>query len=162
MAATNLIKLKAKTYIKMIENSAGTRMFNSAFVRDKETSEELDILNDGEYSCAFFVSGLLTLFGVMDRPHATVKTLVKKLEEAEDWQEVSSNELKAGDVIVWEEIIFDDGSKYEHIGFYLDKDTAVSTDWGKRMVSLHHPTCGTENGKPKRPITRGFRNSELL
>ncbi len=56
----------------MIENAISARLFNSLFVRYEDSGETKDVCNDGEYSCAFFVSGLLTLTGYLERPHATV------------------------------------------------------------------------------------------
>ena len=37
MPDSNLIKLRKKTYLKMIENSVGARLFNSLFVKFKDT-----------------------------------------------------------------------------------------------------------------------------
>lgn len=51
-----------ENYFKFIENSIGGRMFNSLFVKKQEQEEIVDVLNDGEYSCAFFVSSVLFLF----------------------------------------------------------------------------------------------------
>lgn len=158
MPDSNLIKLKYKTYIKMIENSPGTRIFNSTFVRNKETGEEFDVLEDGVYSGAFFVSSVLTLLEMIDKPHSTVATVTEKFKEAEDWQEISLDDLKAGDVLTWEEMEFEDGTRSDQIGFYLDKNSAVSTSKTERKVIKHHPTFGVKNnGDPNRKITGAYR-----
>lgn len=130
--------LKKETYIKLLENSPGTRMFNSAFVRFVDTGEKKDILNDGEYSCAFFVTGILSMFGILDEPSATVATTKKKLLE-KAWT-VVGGESVAGDVLFWEESMFEDGSLNMHVGFALSATEAVSTSYKEKMVVRHDIT----------------------
>lgn len=137
MADQNLEKLLRLTYLKMIENSIGSKIFNSAFVKDKTTGKVFDVLNDGEYSCAFFVSGILSLVGLIDRPHSTVKTVSEVLARSERWERVEGLTPVAGDVVVWEEAVFEDGSKNDHIGFCLDEKTAVSTNYKEKKVAKH-------------------------
>lgn len=162
MPNPDLIKLKGKTYLKLIENSVDTRLFNSVFVKDKKTGRVIDVFNNGELSCAFFVSAILTLVSAIDRPHSTVKTTIKKLKETKEWEEISFKSLSPGDVVVWEELKFPDGTKNEHIGFILNKKTAVSTDYRKKKVVSHDPTFGKDKyGNPKRKISKIFRNLEL-
>lgn len=60
------------------------------YVRFKDSGEETDVLQDGERSCAFFVSGLLTIIGGLDAPHSIVKTISEKLIK-QGWEEVESN-----------------------------------------------------------------------
>lgn len=136
MADENLEKLVKETYLKMIENAEGTRLFNSAFVKNKKTEEVIDVLNDGELSCAFFVSSILTLVGLSKRPHSTVKTVFKELVESEQWELINDSPLP-GDVVVWEKVTFEDGTENEHIGFCLDAKTAVSTSYLEKKVVKH-------------------------
>ena len=75
MSSQNLEILKKETYLKAIENSIGSKIFNSLFVRSKDTGKISDILNDGEYSCAFFVSSILFLVQAVNRPYSTVQSL---------------------------------------------------------------------------------------
>ena len=81
MADPNILRLPKETLVRMIKNAPDTKLFNSLFVRYLNTGEIKDVCNDGEYSCAFFVSGLLTLAGYLPRPHGTVAGLRKKLQE---------------------------------------------------------------------------------
>lgn len=161
MADDNLEKNIYKTYIKMIENSEDTRMFNSLFVKEKDTGKEYDVLNDGEYSCAIFVSSLLTIFGLIDRPHSTVSTLINKLEE---YSFTSVNDdPRPGDIIVWEKVKFNDGSMNEHIGFYLDENRAVSTNYLKKCVKIHHPNFNDADSTTKnRKIERIYRSEKFM
>lgn len=148
MPDENLKKLPFETLLKMVENSEGSKIFNSAFVENKTTGEVVDVLNDGEYSCAVFVSSLLSLVGLMDRPHSTVKTLVSKLEESEKWM-VVDGEIKAGDVLLWEKVKFEDGSENEHIGFAIDNQHAISSNYIEKKV-IKHPVSKKVNGKDRK------------
>lgn len=151
MSDPNIIKLRKKTYLKMIENSIGTKLFNSAFVKFKDTGKVTDILNNGEFSCAFFVSGVLTLCKYLDSPHATIKRLKEELIKA-GWKKVNKSNLQPGDVVFWERMVFPDGTENEHIGFVLNKNQAISTDYKSRKVTKHHITFNN-----KRKIIEVFR-----
>ncbi len=137
MPDSNIEILKKKTYIKAIENSVGSKIFNSIFVRFKDSGEEKDILDDGDASCAYFVSGILAIFQLMDRPHATVGTVQKLLAENKEWKIVDVNEIEAGDVIFWKKITYENGDSNAHAGFALSDLEAVSTDYRTRMVFKH-------------------------
>ena len=157
MPDSNLIKLRKKTYLKMIENSVGARLFNSLFVKFKDTGKVVDIYQNGTYSCAFFVSSVLTLLKYIDSPHSTVNTVKKELVK-NNWQEISGENLQPGDVVIWEEVTFEDGTKNQHIGFVLNRKEAVSTNFQTRKVERHHITFGVnKDGTPKRKITTAFR-----
>jgi len=137
MPDANIQILRKETYLKAIENSVGSRLFNSVFVKFKDSGKTADILNDGMYSCAFFVSSLLYLFQAIDKPHATVANVMKFLETNEKWHKVDGGNNEAGDVIFWEKIVFDDGSENAHIGFAVSKDEAVSTDYKQKLIARH-------------------------
>lgn len=157
MSDKNIIVLPKETYQKMVENSKGTKMFNSLFVQVKETGIVQDILQDGMYSCAFFVSTVLAMFRLIDEPYTTVKSLREKVaQDKKKFYQVSQSEC--GDIIFWEEITFEDGSKNEHAGFALNAEEAMSTSFREKQVSKHHITFGEdENGDPKRKIVGIYR-----
>ncbi|NTV22480.1 MAG: hypothetical protein HGB03_02860 [Candidatus Yonathbacteria bacterium] len=137
MSGATMEILKKETYLKAVENAVGTRMFNSLFVRFSDDREAKDILNDGMYSCAFFVSAVLYLSDMLDKPYATVASLLGSLEKDTRWRQVDIGDIKAGDVIVWEKIRFDDGSENAHTGFGVTGTEAVSTDYKQKMVARH-------------------------
>jgi len=97
MPNENMRILVKETLLKTIENSVGSKIFNSLIVEFKDSGLVKDILNNGEFSCAYFVSGVLSLSGLIDKPHATVKTTTEKLKE-NNWDKVS--DIKSGDIIV--------------------------------------------------------------
>ncbi len=151
MAGSNIVKLQKKTCLKMIENSIGSKLFNSLFVKFKDTGKVADVLKNGELSCAFFVSGILTLCNYLDSPHATVKTTEKELIEI-GCKKVKNSNIKPADIIIWEKVLFPNGSKHSHIGFALNKTQAVSTNYKKKKVIKHHITYNN-----KRKIIEVFR-----
>jgi len=157
MPDQNLHKLPQKSFLKALENAKGTKIFNTFYVLDKRTGKERDVLNDGEFSCAFFVGGMLTLFGLLERPHATVTTTIEKIKER-GHEPINPTNLEAGDIIVWEKQTFEDGTVNEHMGFYLGDERAVSTDYQKKEATHHHYTFGQKrDGTPNRPIILAFR-----
>ena len=155
MADRNIEKLHYETYLKMIKNSVGAKLFNSIIVRFKDEGKIKDICRNGQLSCAVFVSSVLFLNDYISRPHATVKTTEDKMIEA-GWKKISKNNLKFGDVVVWEEMKFGRTTN-KHIGFVLNKNQAISTSWQKRKVIKHHITYGVVGGKPKRRIINVYR-----
>lgn len=154
MADENIKVLKKETFLKVIENSTGTRLFNSLFVRFKDTGKISDVLNDGMYSCAFFVSSILYLLQAIDKPHATVKSVKEAFEKDKNWQKVGEDDIQSGDVIFWEKIKFDDGSENAHIGFALNISEAVSTDYKNKVITRHPIVSGN-----KRAVEAVFRYS---
>jgi len=149
MADPNIKILRKETFLKAIENSVGSRLFSSLFVMFKDSGEIKDILEDGMYSCAFFVSSILYIVEAIDKPHATVKSIMKLFEEDNNWQKIDLENIEAGDVVFWEKIKFENGSENAHVGFVLNKQEAVSTDSKNKVVSRH-------------PIVSEKRNVEVI
>jgi len=155
MPDKNIEKLQYETYLKMIKNSIGTKLFNSLIVKFKNSGKIQDVCRNGQLSCATFVSSILYLNNYIDRPHATVETTREKMIEA-GRKKVLKNNFKFGDVVIWEEMKFGKNTN-KHIGFVLNKKQAVSTDWRKKKVTKHHITYGVINNKPKRKIIEVYR-----
>jgi len=151
MPDRNIIKLQKETYLKMIKNSPGTKLFNSLFVKFKNTGKIVDIIDNGIYACALFVSSVLTLLKYLNSPHATVKSTREALIKKK-WKRVRKGPIQPGDVLIWEEMVFLGGTKNQHIGFALNKKQAVSTSYKKKKVIKHHITFNN-----KRKITAIFR-----
>jgi len=156
MPDSNIVKLQKETYLKMIENSIGTKLFNSIIVKFKNPGETKDVCKNGQLSCASFVSSILFLNNYIHSPHATVESTVKDIVKF-GWEKISKKNLRPGDVIVWEKINFGNGQANQHIGFVLNKNQAVSTDSKKRKTIKHHITYGIINNEPKRKIIEAYR-----
>jgi len=155
MADPNIELSRKETYLKMIENSVGSRLFNSIIVLYKDTGKIADA-SKGEHSCAFFSSGVLLLAGMLPRTSATVPALQKQIEESGEWEKV--NDIQAGDILFWEEMTSPDRHENGHSGFAVGNNEAVSTSSENKEVARHHITYGVdENGAPKRKIMKAFR-----
>ena len=64
----------------MIQNSIGSPTRKHLYVT-KENKEDVDVLQDGNISCAYFVSSILKQFGYCGASFANVLSLKKHLLE---------------------------------------------------------------------------------
>jgi len=151
MATNKPKRLYFKTYIQLIQNSVGSNLFRNFYVSSIEKGE-FDALDDGENSCAFYVSSILVIFKKLNGIHGTVNSTIKDLEDS-GWTEVE--QLKAGDVVLWEALQFDDGLK-EHIGFSIGDGRAISISW-KEKTPIEHDE---HFGDTKRKITHIYRMTD--
>lgn len=138
MPDSNLLRLRRKNYLYAINAVVGSELFRHIYVRDKTTGREFDATDDGNGSCAYVVSGVLSLFGLIDRPHATVVTTIEKLKEA-GWHETTAP--KPGDLLYWPEA----GDHANHIGFVVDVDAK---------------TCVSNSSQQGKPILHNFKMSD--
>ncbi len=123
----NLIFDKKRSLFVLIKNSLGSKFFRSLYFFDGKKSR--DILENGELSCAFYVSVILRILGLIKEPHATVDGLIKDIEYS-GWQKI--DKLQKGAVIVWEP-----KNGHKHIGFYLGKGRAASNSSIKKSPTIH-------------------------
>ena len=133
MTTPTIKPLLFDTYLAMINNAVGSTMFKNGYA--EINGVKTDVLKEGELSCAIFVSGILSIFNLIDEPHATVKNTVVKMEAA-GWQK--TEELKPGCVLVWEAVDFGGGDLHTHIGFYIGNDQAISNDFRTKKIIKHH------------------------
>jgi hypothetical protein len=132
----NMQRLWFESYLAMIKNSVGTEMFKNFYI--EEDGNKRDVFSNGEYSCSYFVGSVLCLFTQQDKPHATVVSTIRDLEQ-HGWEKVGINEIGEGDIIVWEPIEFNDepGVLHPHIGFYIGNNQAISNDYKKGSPQIH-------------------------
>jgi hypothetical protein len=143
--------LKKDSYLKTIENSLGTHQYRSLMAL--VDGEKKDILEDGNLSCALYVSAILHQFGLIDStiaPHARTESLVKNME-ASGW--VKTDSPTPGAVVVWEEMQ-QENHTVPHVGFWMSEEEAVSNSWKEKCPVRHHMTFGTSSdGSPMRNVT---------
>lgn len=140
--------LVKESYLAMIQNSVGSKLFRNLYAN--VDGKRVDILRDGDLSCALFVSVLLHQFKLIESPHATVAGLLRDMERSE-W--ISTDMIFPGAVVIWEEAIQKSGERHAHSGFALSKMSAVSHSDVERAPVEHHITFGTnKDGSPKRKI----------
>jgi len=131
------------SYIKMIKNSAGTRMFRNLYL--EINGEKFDAAQDGKFSCAFFVSNILLIWELISEGHANVPSTTKDMLK-NGWRKISSDKAKPGDVIVWEKKMGTDGLMHYHNGFYIGNKKAISTSDKTKTPIIHN---WDYNGKKK-------------
>lgn len=134
-------KLLFETYLQTIRNSCGSRLFRNLYVED-DLGEVIDVLENGNLSCAMFVSSILAMFGKINARHGTVSGTIEALPAA-GWTEVSLDEIQAGDILVWEKgdspVSADDPYRagHSHIGFFMGDQSAISNSSENGFPILH-------------------------
>lgn len=119
----------------MIENSVGTKMFNSLYA--EVDGEKKDILEDGNLSCACFVSSVMYLFEMIDMQRARTESLKKFLDESPNFVKVDCSDAEPGDIAIYGEVEYPNGRLFPHSGFVKDANTVVSTNYKKKAVDKH-------------------------
>jgi len=156
MSSKKITTLFNDTYLAVIKNSVGSKLFRSSYA--KVSGRKIDILENGSLSCAFFVSSILKIFGLIKELHATVDGAVKDLKKS-DWRII--NKPKIGSILVWEAKKGKDKKLHKHIGFYIGSNKAISNNAELRAPQIHRWTYGIKNGKPTRKIEAIFWNNKL-
>lgn len=126
-----------ETYLAMIHGSVGSNQYRKLFI-DKNEEGLLDVIDDGDLACAYFVSAILTLFKLLsDGVHSYVTNTIVDMEKT-GWYQTDTP--KKGSVIIWGEKLCTDGLLHRHIGFYIGDERAVSTLLSVRSPAIHHYT----------------------
>ena len=81
-----------------IHTIVGSELFKHLYVRDKRGGKEFDALGNGEDACAYVVSGVLALNGLIDHPHAMVTTTIARMLEL-GW--IKTSKPQSADVVQW-------------------------------------------------------------
>ena len=89
----------------MIQSSIGSSLWRHLYIT-KEDGTSKDILQDGNVSCAFYVSSLLKQFNLSPATYANVKSLCTALLEY-GWKEIPREnkieDIPLGSLILWKE-----------------------------------------------------------
>jgi len=158
MKKQKVIPIIFDTYIAVIKNSMGSKIFRNFYA--KVDNKKTDIVKNGGLSCAWFVSSLLYLSKLIKDVHVTVDGTIKDLEQS-GWKKIEKP--KIGSVIVWEKIDFGNKNFHKHIGFYFGNNKTVSTSSNskKGQPVIHHWTYGIKRNKPGRKVEAIFWNKKL-
>jgi len=148
-----------RSYLAAIENSVGSNLFRNIYFRIG--GDTVDVLDDGDLSCASYVTAILYLFDLIESRHTTVVGTIEDIKES-GWYEIK--EPRTGALILWSYKKKDDGTqgKHRHVGFYIDNENAISNDSATRIVAQHHPTFGAfQNGEARRDVLAYYWHDKL-
>ncbi len=123
--------LTGQTLLSYIQNSVGSKTYRNFYL--KIDGKAVDVAEDGELSCAFFVSNMLSAFNLINKGHGTVDSTQKDIEES-GWTKI--DHPKPGCVIIWGPDS-QDPENHKHIGFYVGDNQAISNSSAKRVISKH-------------------------
>jgi len=156
MKKEKVVPIIFDTYLAVIKNGVGSNAFRNFYakVNDKKT----DITENGNLSCAWFVSSMVYQFKLMKSPHLTVDGTVEDLEKS-GWKKIK--EPRIGSVLVWKKNDFGSKKFHKHIGFCVGNDKAISNSSKTRHPIEHHITFGVVKNKPLRKIESIFWNNKL-
>ncbi len=127
--------LVRENYLSMIKNSVGSNTFKNFFAEVDGVKK--DISENGNLSCALFVSNILLINKLITEGHANVKSTIVDMQK-NSWEEIS--DLREGAVLHWEGVDFGATGVHEHIGFYIGNDQAISNSPELGHPITHHLT----------------------
>lgn len=143
------------TYLSMVKNSVGSKTWQTVWA--DIDGVKTDVTEGGIKSCAYFVSSILKNFDFIKKTHATVGSTVKDLKES-GWTSIESP--KAGAVVVYEGVEFNDGEVDKHIAICASDTEAISNSYIKKVPVIH--SVEMEFNGNKRKILQILYNSKLL
>ena len=111
------------TLLAFANNSIGSNFFRNIYFN--VNGQKTDLTENGNLSCAVFVSSVLYLLKLSKDVHITVDSTIKDLKES-GWTE--TKDPKPGCVLVWATKDFGASGAHRHIGFYIDENKAVSNN----------------------------------
>lgn len=132
---TTVVLLPKESYLAVIKNSIGAKVWQQRYAR--VDGKRRDLVEGGRLSCAFFVSTVLKISSYITDIHVTVTGTIKDLQK-NNWKKVRS--IKPGDILIWETKKDSSGKEHSHIGFALNKTSAVSNSTQHRSPQKHHIT----------------------
>lgn len=114
-----------------------------------------EVMRDGSFSCALYVTGILKIFGLIAEIQITVHRAIAELER-NGWQKI--NAPRPGAVVVWDARPSEKDAAWhsslaKHIGFCLDETTATSNSDASKSIA-QHPIAD-------RPVLAYYWNSKL-
>ncbi len=90
-----------KNFLSMLDNAEGIKIFRHFYIQN-DNGGIIDILQDGNLSCATFVSSILYLNHLISSQHTTVDSTIKDLLNS-GWELSSFDNLSKGDILIWDE-----------------------------------------------------------
>jgi hypothetical protein len=113
--------LLLENYLAVAKASVDSNVFRKLYY--KIGNRKIEVLNDGDLSCAAFVSFILKIFSLIPEIHTTVRETEKDLRRA-GWFTV--RKPRPGAIIVYGPKITSSGETHKHLGIYLGGGKAIS------------------------------------
>ena len=137
MTAQKPKPLIRENYLLVAQASVGAQLFRKLYYNIG--GKKIEVLRDGNLSCAFFVSAVIKIFGLIGVLHTTVTATITDLKR-HGWKPIKKP--REGAIIIWGLKKSKSGEIHRHIEFYLGNGNAVSTidsspkihKWGYRPV----------------------------
>jgi len=147
--------MKKANLLLSIQNSIGSQLFRSYL-----NKEGVDVLKDGDLSCAYFISSILLLHGLIDRAHFTVSGTLYAMEQF-GW--TKNPIIKKGCIVVWGSV-HQNGMDHQHLGFYIGDGQAISNRSSLGMPGehpLHYSGLDKDGLKKRAPVIAYYWHSAL-
>ena len=120
-----------KSYLSFAKANVDSNMFRKLYFNDHK--KNIDILEDGNLSCAFFVSSVLKIFDLIKKTHTTVNGTIKDMENC-GWKNIKKP--TPGCIIVWNNNMLKNKKDHKHIGIYLGQNKAISNSSEKKTPQI--------------------------
>ncbi|MEN9342109.1 MAG: hypothetical protein RIQ54_365 [Candidatus Parcubacteria bacterium] len=121
-----------KNYEARIVTSQGADFFKNLFF--EIDGQIVDILKNGEDSCAFHTTTVLYTCTLIRSIHATVSGALQDMKQS-GWYEIA--EPKQWCVVVWAPTPSKDGTMHRHIGFAMENNQAISNSSEYGVPKMH-------------------------
>ena len=139
MPDNNIQRLIHKNLMYSVHTVVGSELFKHIYVRDTKDGREFDALDDGEAACAYVVSGVLALHGLIDHPHATVTKTIDRMLQA-GW--LKTDAPQPGDVVQW--AAHNDNM---HMAFMVEDGVCIGNSTSQR-VPMRYGTILPDGREP--------------
>lgn len=137
------------SFLAAVKNSVGTEMFRNLYRETPDGSE--DVINDGDLACAYSVSALLSMFGLIKGGiHTTVDATMFDMTHS-GWKVCDTP--APGAVVLWDEKLGDDRRTHKHLGICLDENHALNNVAAQKSLQISEiDSLVDHEGKPRKVL----------
>lgn len=136
-----------ESLLAVLEGSLGTAMFRTLYRKLDSCLD--DVIDDGDLACAFYVSTILSMFGLIENGvHTTVVVTLDDMRKS-GWLEIEAPEAFA--VVLWGEKMGDDNRPHYHIGFCVNEFEAIehsAVTKSPRKIGINELTLHDGSSRP--------------
>jgi uncharacterized membrane protein YecN with MAPEG domain len=124
-----------RSYMATIKNSFGAKIYRNRYYNETD-GRIVDVLGNGNLSCAYYVSSVLRHFKLVDDIYLSVADTAEAMKKS-GWKNIS--EPVPGSVIIWDKMFFKKSKTWHmHIGFYLGRGRAMSNSSHYKYPAIHN------------------------